>query len=269
MNDFERYVMNYDSYKKSIIFEYYIPGKNSGLGDFVLLFNNAINYCIENNVKLLYLVNNSVIQKYIKLKYSFMYLDKKDIADNTHYITKKDEVFELFEDIPVYIGIGLFFRIKSKKKYNFKMRDVFYFDDVVINNGLEKFPLCEQYISIHLRLGDKYISNKKKWLLTSSDTRRFEENDLFKFIENNLEKTIAFFCDNSDYRNFIASKYNNIIVSNCVVSHVSPTSTSDEEILDAVTELYLLSRSEKIYKASFSNFSYAASIFNNIPLEKI
>ena len=62
------------------------------------------------------------------------------------------------------------------------------------------------------------------------------------------------------------NKYNNIIIPDSCIGHTSLTNTTDKQILDAVSEFYLLSNSKEIYKASHSGFSTIASKFNKIPL---
>ena len=60
--------------------------------------------------------------------------------------------------------------------------------------------------------------------------------------------------------------YNNINISNGKIGHTSFSITSKKEILDSLTEFYLLTKSKKIYAASQSGFSIVASKFNNIPI---
>jgi hypothetical protein len=59
----------------------------------------------------------------------------------------------------------------------------------------------------------------------------------------------------------IKEKYNNIYITSGEIGHTSFTITTKKQVLDTVTEFYLLTNSKKIYAASRSNFSWSASIF--------
>ena len=89
---------------------------------------------------------------------------------------------------------------------------------------------------------------------------------MFNFIEENRNKNIIFFCDNKNCKLMLKEKYNNIIILNSNIGHTSLTNTTDTQILDAITELYIMTNSHEIYAASNSGFSIIASKFKNIPL---
>ena len=92
---------------------------------------------------------------------------------------------------------------------------------------------------------------------------------IFKFIEENNDKNIIFFCDNNAYKLKIKKKYSNIMITNCVIGHTSLTNTTEKQVLDSVTEFYLMTNSDKIIMASRSGFSITASKFKNIILEQL
>ena len=100
--------------------------------------------------------------------------------------------------------------------------------------------------------------------MCKNDTRSFSSEKIFKFIENNKDKSIIFFCDNNSEKLKIKNKYNNIIISTAQIGHTSLSNTTNKQILDSITEFYILSNSHLIYSASNSGFSQMASKFNNI-----
>jgi hypothetical protein len=115
-------------------------------------------------------------------------------------------------------------------------------------------------------MGDKFLETDKKFLHNKSDTRHFSEKEMYNFIEDNIHKNILFFCDNNEKKIAIKNKYKNIIITNAKIGHTSLSNTTSAQILDAVTECYILSNSELIYSASYSGFSIFASKFNGIKL---
>ena len=75
---------------------------------------------------------------------------------------------------------------------------------------------------------------------------------------------ILFFCDNNKYKLKIKNEYNNIIITDANIGHTSLLNTTEKQVLDTITEFYLLTNSQLIYAASKSGFSYMASRFNNV-----
>ena len=61
---------------------------------------------------------------------------------------------------------------------------------------------------IHLRLGDKHLETDINYIGCKNDERIFSEDNIFKFIEKNYNKTIFFCCDNNLFRQKIKEKYN-------------------------------------------------------------
>ena len=134
-----------------------------------------------------------------------------------------------------------------------------------MNRQLVLYESVSNYISIHLRLGDKYLEIEQKYINCIDDTRSYNEQVLFNFIEENNKSTILFFCDNGSYKQTIKNKYENIIITSCSICHTGLENSTYNQVLDTITEFYLLVNSEKIYSASYSGFSLAASRFKNIP----
>ena len=90
-----------------------------------------------------------------------------------------------------------------------------------------------------------------------------------KIIEENMNDSILFCCDNNSFRKKIKEKYNNIIITTGDIGHTSFSITSKKEILDTITEFYLLTNSKIIFAASRSGFSSVSSKFNDIPYIKL
>lgn len=245
----DNYINNYDSYNKKIVYNFLLG--DGGIGDCIKFFIFVLESCIKNNTRLYYKINNIEIERYIKLKYDKMYIDENmmDQLDNIIIVTP-----------------GMFY---SNVNYNYSIdvNDVFYFTDEVKINCKNLFPTdITNYISIHLRLGDKYLETEKKYIGCIKDVRIFSEEKIYKCIEDNNDKNIFFCSDNNTYKNKIKKKYNNIIITNCNIGHTSLSNTTQKQILDAITEFYILTKSEIIYTATSSSFSIVASKFFNIPL---
>jgi hypothetical protein len=120
---------------------------------------------------------------------------------------------------------------------------------------------------MHLRLGDKHMDIDQKYLNGSSDSRVFDENQIFNFIKNNIEQNrIIFVCDNNAYKLKIKNKNDLIIISNCDISHSGLIIATEKQVLDCITEFYILTNSQHIYSFSSSGFSETAAKFKNIPI---
>jgi hypothetical protein len=208
-----------------------------------------------NNKRLYYKKNNIELEKYIKLIYDKMY-----ITDNLLY---------KLGDYAI-VTPQMFYESPNIHEYNININNVFYFSNEIIENSKIIFPAnINNYISIHLRLGDKFLEIPEENIYCKEDTRSFSEEKINKIIEENINESIFFCCDNNSFRQKIKEKYNNIIITTGVIGHTSYSTTSKKEVLDTITEFYLLTNSKKIFAASYSGFSIISSKFNNIPYIKI
>jgi len=241
----EEYINKYDRFEKKIVYNF--PLGYGGIGDCIKYFMFSLTSCMEKNIGLYYKKNNIIIEKYLLLKHKKMYIDKPDSKYN--YVDPTDFYSSYYYNAPIL-----------------PIKDVFYFsDEVILNSKILLSENITNYISIHLRLGDKHLETDKNFVMCKNDTRNYKEENLFKFIENNSDKNIIFFCDNNSYKLKLKNLYNNIIITSCDIGHTSLPNTTEKQILDGISEFYLMTNSEKIYSASESGFSIIASKFNNIP----
>jgi hypothetical protein len=242
------YILKYYSFNNKIVYDFNTGC--GGIGDCIKFFMLVLELCIQNNTRLYYKKNNIEIEKYIKLKHDNMYINED--------MLKQLDCVEIVYPHMYYLDFNY--------KYNIDIKDVFYFTDEVKTNYKDLFPPdITNYISIHLRLGDKYLETDQQYIICKDDMRSFSEESIYKFIEENCNKNIFFCCDNN-YKLKIKEKYNNIIITNCSIGHTSLLNTTEKQVLDAVTEFYILTNSEMIFGASQSGFSIVAAKFNNIPI---
>ena len=190
------------------------------------------------------------------------------INSNTHFknISNIDDI-HLIENKYIKVTPYTFYANFKYEDITINIQDVFYFTDDVINNRYILLPDISNYISLHLRLGDKYLETSSEFVLCKDDSRTYSEDNLFKFIEENCN--IIFFCDNNNYKRKIKEKYDKIIITKCDIGHTSLSNTTDKQVLDTITEFYIMTESQRIYYASNSGFSIIASKFKNIPLINI
>jgi hypothetical protein len=253
MNTMEEYMKNYDMFKKHIVYDFQLG--LGGIGDCIKFFMLILKLCIQHQIQLHYKVNNIVLEKYLKLVYPQMYIHQ----------FSPSHIFTTLENIKVgyYVAHpGMFYNRGDENTIEMLIKDVFYFSEEVKQNPIVNLPT--PYISIHLRLGDKYLETDPNFVLVKHDTRAYDQAKLFNFIEQSTEP-IFFCCDQNTYKLKVKEKFTKIHISNCCIGHTSLSNTSEKQILDAVTECYLLTNSTKIISASYSGFSVVASRFNNTP----
>ena len=244
----DNYLSNFYNYDTICVYEFNLG--DGGIGDCIKFFMIALDICMKNNRRLYYKRNYIEIENYIKLTHDKMYIDEAEIKqfDSIQIVTPGD-----------YYGMVTY-------DYSMPINNVFYFTNEVKINGEVLFPVIDtDYISIHLRLGDKYLETDEQFIACKYDVRQFDEGALSKFIEEHNSERIFFCCDNSAYKEKLITKYNNIITANSEIGHTSLSNTTKRQVLDAITEFYILTESQLIFGASESGFSIVAAKFNNIP----
>lgn len=235
----ENYIQNYNTYDNIIVYNFKLG--DGGIGDCIKFFMFVLEDCIKNKKRLYYKKNNISLENYIKLKYD-MYID-------------------IFPEGSEIVTPGMYYST-IHTNFTINANEVFYFTDEVIKNSKRLFPYDISYVSIHLRLGDKYLETPQNYIACKEDTRSFSEEKIDKFIKQN-KNHIFFCCDNHAYKLKMKERYD-IIITNCNIGHTSLSNTTPGQILDAVTEFYILTNSKIIYAASYSGFSIMAAKFNNI-----
>ncbi len=267
----EEYYKNFDNFHKKAVFVFDL--EMGGIGDFLKFFSYALLYCMNNNIKMYYLLNNNPLIKYIKLKFNKFYISENQIV-NRKKINCLDDLHNISSDD---ITNNIFYIIHPSNMYNHSdiyekinfLCEIFDFTDEIKETQIKITENLKNYISIHLRLGEKFLETDKSFKLCPNDTRDYNESNIFTFIEENRDKNIIFFCDNKSYKHRIKEKYNFINITDLEVGHTSFRNTSDSQIFGSVTEFYILTKSREIYVASSSGFSVVASKFNNVPVYNI
>jgi hypothetical protein len=260
----ENYINNFNNFTKKIVYNFELNA--GGIGDCIKFFMHVLNLCMKNNIRLYYQVNNIPIEKYLKLKYPQMYIEKKDII-NKNIINNEKIISNINNNDYNIVTSVIFYKTFNYNNIQINIQDVFDFSEEIKLNSHKLVPNnITNYTSVHLRLGDKHLETDKSFVPCLEDERCFNENALYNFIEQNSNINIIFFCDNNNYKLKIKNKYSSIFITNSEIGHTSLLNTTEKQTLDALTEFYLITNSDKIVCASYSGFSYIASKFKNIPL---
>ena len=273
LSDIQKYIKNYSKFNKNIIYDFNI--NDGGVADYIKYFMYLLQYCMNKNFRLYYKKNGLPLESYIPLQFSELYISQdkinnfkilnsltsvdtlENINNNMHYICKPNCMYKKFDFDFI----------------NLKFGDVFYFSDEVISNKKNIYSdNLLNYISIHLRLGDKHLElekKDKKFVYTKWDQREFNYDKLSDLIIKNKKKIILFFCDNYSFKQKIKKKYPFIKISSAKVGHTGLSISSKREVLDAASELALLAGSKEIYSASYSGFPLVAGKLGEVKVHKL
>ena len=261
----EKYSKVYDSLDRKIVYDFRLGF--GGIGDLTKFYVHLLNICIDQNIKIHYLIHNIPAEKYLKLCHPKMYITAETILKNKyHVITQPSEISSINNLDYHIIQPFTFYDTFSFDDIKIPLQEVFYFADTVKRNLILQ---NEKYISLHLRMGDKHLETDKLFVCCKEDSRTFYEEKIFEFIEKNHDKRILFLCDNNSYKQKLKAKYNKIMITDFDIGHTSFINTTDRQVLNTIKELYLLSNSDEIYIASYSGFSRMASKFKNIPIYEL
>jgi hypothetical protein len=260
----EIYLQKYNEYKKTVVYQTHTG--HGGIGDITKYFTYLLQICIQQNIRLCYLITDYPVNKYLQLKHPQLYIEY-DQVQNPGFISNISEIESISENQYYIIdNYAMYSVVDVYPKIEYDLQDIFIFSDAVIQHAI---PFSSPYISIHLRLGDHYLETDINYISCPEDIRDFCEDRLLNFIENHREKLILFCCDNKRYKTQIHQKYPWIYITDYDIGHTGLENTTDTQTLNAITEFYMLSNSQEIYSASYSGFSIMAANFRNIPLRSI
>ena len=271
MDHFEAYLNNYDNLKKTIIYDFELEF-SGGIGDCIKFFLHALYICMHNNIKLYYLKNNIELEKLLRLKYDKLYISLDKNIHKMIEIKNESEIKTILDDTYYSIKPAVFWGelFIYDKLTKIPFENFFYFSNDVITNSnrlLTKIGLNNtSYSSIHIRLGDKFLETDSAYKTCPNDIRYFSEEKLNNFISNNTDKTFILFTDNKEYKLKIKNNHTYINILDTHIGHTALTNTTYQQILDAISEFYILANSEKIFITAYSGFSVIASKFKKIAL---
>lgn len=264
----EEYMKIYDQLDKKIVYEY--DYRYGGIGDCIKYFIYLLQLCIQYNYKLHYLVNNTSIEKLIRLKYDHLYIHSNQL-DNPGRINHINEITNISNG-EYLIRPHILYYVFYNDLIDLKIGDIFYFTDEIKMNvpTMLRLPMpIMNYTSVHLRLGDKYLETDKDVIYCINDSRRYDETRLFEFMDTNDPQTILFFCDNNEYKQKMKKKYDSLLITTCNIAHTSLSNTTYKQTVDAITEFYIMTETKEVVAVSESGFSEIASKFKRVPLIKL
>lgn len=246
----DHYLLHFDNYEEAAIYDFKLG--DGGIGDCIKHFVYLLEKCMEKKKKIYYLINDAPIEKYLILKHNKMYIRRDEFKNlKKYYIYRPQELYKIYQS-----------------NNNLRYDTIFTFSQKIVNNSLLLLPKgLNNYISLHLRLGDKHLETNKYFVICKNDVRKYNINKIDEIIKNN--DNIIFFCDNNEFKEKMREKHNKLIILNSKIGHTSLKNTSESQIIDTITEFYIMTNSQKIIAASNSGFSSIASKFKKIPFSNI
>jgi hypothetical protein len=247
----DKYIKEFEEYDTIIIYDFQLGF--GGIGDCIKFFMYLLEKAIVEKTRLYYLINDIDLEKYIKMKYDKMNIRRHEFVSlkQPYRIIKPFGLYKYYQDDVLKIPI----------------QDVFKFSKEVISNRSVILPDIKEYITLHVRLGDKYLETKQTFIKCKNDVRSYDESELIRFIEENRDVKIVFCCDNNNYKRYIKDKYESIILVDSEVAHTGLKNTNTKQVLDTVTEFYIMTNSKKIVAGSRSGFSLIAAKYRGIEIE--
>ena len=272
-SDIQKYIKNYSKFNKNVIYDFNV--NDGGVADYIKYFMYLLQHCMNKNFRLHYKKNGLPLESYIPIQLSELYIsqDKINNFKNLDSLRSLDTFENINNDIYYICKPNCMYKNFDFDFINLKFSDVFYFSDEVILNKKNIYSDNSlNYISIHLRLGDKHLEldkKDKKFVYTKWDEREFNSDKLSDLIEKNNKKKILFFCDNNSFKQKLKKKYPFISISSAKVGHTGLSISSKREVLDAASELALLAGSKEIYSVSYSGFPLVAGKLGEVKVHKL
>jgi hypothetical protein len=174
----DEYIANYESYTKYIVYDFRLG--DGGIGDCCKFFMHLLCMCITHKYRICYLINNIIIEKYLRLKYDKFYIQSHELPSEFLVVTNINEIVNSNCNL---IRPYVLYNVYSYDAIIIKLNDIFEFSQPIHSNYDRLFPHnITSYVSIHLRLGDRYLETDKSFVVVKHDQRYFNEGYLFRFI---------------------------------------------------------------------------------------
>ena len=270
--DINKYFSTILEKPKKLLFRF--PLTNGGIGDMIKFFICALDIAIKYDLRICFLKSDNPITKYLLPKCEHIYVSEEDLqgcsilpisnynqieemiknSDNTTVLMAAPVIFY---DIPFYDIVD---------KYN--ISEIFKFSDDIYEMKKDH-NISEEYVSVHIRRGDKHIEASSSVKQVPHDSRPFDQTN-FDNVVNKLfdnSKNVMLFSDSMVFKKMMSKKFNKIQCLDLKIGHTTWTNTSDEQIKNTVFEFYILCNSIKIVANCVSGFSKMASMFNKIDIE--
>ena len=250
----EEYLAGWDTYKKGAVLTT-IPGQGAGVGDYVKYFMYLLQFCMKVKYRIHYLTGRPE-EKYLKLVDDRMYITEEEMNRQHKNGMLMVQTPLVYYDTFCWSDIIL------------NASDVFKFTDEVVQNKKTILNHEGDYICMHVRLGDKFLETSKDNVIVKHDTRSFDEKLVNDFIKNNQDKTIVMMSDNKAFREKIKGYHDNVKITTGKIGHTGLSGMLlSTETLDAITELYILTKSKKVVVCTESGFPIISKFFDNTELE--
>jgi hypothetical protein len=254
----EEYLAVRETFSKKVIFM--IPYFQGGIGDIIKFFLFLIELCIKKHIKIYFAVTTLKVNRWLRMKYPELYynLITGNVLQNIYQLDT------LHDNIDYIVQPHLLYSTFSYEQLYLKGSDVFVFAPEIIERS-KIFPL-ETYTSIHIRLGDKFLEIPMELNQCVTDVRMFNTDSVVDCIQKN--PGILVFCDNLAYKKSLKEKYH-IELTPFKIGHTCLPSTSDDIIMDTLTEFYILAKSQHIFISNDSGFPKMAANFYGISFTQL
>lgn len=259
----DEYLRSYKSYSKRVVYQFKLG--YGGIGDCIKYFMYLLHLCIQQKCRLYYQVMNNPLEKYLRLTDPSMYIHEKDVGPSVPIHVNGP----LVVDDQVTTVCTPFHLYDAYKEFKYPIHPIFTFSQDIWYRKKEIFPFADKYVSIHVRLGDKYLETDKQFVIVKNDERPFHEEALYRWIHTHRESPMVFFCDNQTFKMYIQEKFPYVRVTSASVGHTSLLNSTEQHVVDAVTEFYILTQSESIVANCNSGFSDMAAKFNRVPISYV
>lgn len=278
-SDTSTYLQNFDSYPCSLVYNF--PLTYGGVADCLKFFMFLFEICRTRGIRLYYLQHDIPIEKYIFVKHAQMRIRHETLVQHSKdgssiQVVQSIDELETLERFTYYLVRPHFlYSAFSFDSFKTPFSSIFEFSSEVIENVPRIFPelSTKSYVSVHLRLGDRFLETAKEFVQCKEDTRQYNQKAMFEIIDQLLSdpnqdpNQVLFFCDNRKYKMAVQKKYKGLVISTAEIGHTSFLNTTVEQVLNTITEFYVLTQSKKIVAISYSGFPVAAAKYNNIPIE--
>jgi hypothetical protein len=238
-----------------------------GIGDVVRGLIGLYKYCKTNNFYFYIDAQNHLLNKYLDISYNPYKEFVKEKSEDIYFLpasSKPDDYINNYDkNEPVCLFTNMCFDdIIDDSDKNFIKQNFLIPKPVILERIKELISgNIYDYEILHCRLGDNEF-------IYENDHKKYQS--IYEYVKKHINEKTILLCNSIHFKNYVRKNYPKIRQFETKTAHLGYQNSSKEGIIDTLSELFIMTRANKIYTFSeyghMSGFTKIANDIYDIPV---